>query len=268
MASQEKQDQVAHNSEHKYGDLNAAWQAQSDQDDNWGLPVKKLSKERISQLNAQARRESRLLPFFLLPLSLVVVVCSALWGLILAWNLNPAELEEYMKLVELSGSYHDLFGASTSAVVLNFSISALAGCLCYLLPCFVAHFVAFGRELLLERYEGSSALQNSYFARFFLMRAIWSEVCKFACMFILLGLCFKHSIASQGVIICSFSALILLSIVYSIARMVTRSHLSPEAAAALAAASCRQQEAQQSQQVQHSATSSSEQKEQAISHKD
>lgn len=231
-------------STHKYGDRNASWQEQSAQDDNWGLPAKKLSAERIAQLNAQARREGRLPPLYLLPQSFVVMLIAALYGLYQTWDLNPEVLEERMVLAEYCGSSVEVFGASLASVALNYSCAALAGCLSYILPCFVAHFVNFGHDLLGKELgtasNESTALASSvrlYRARMVLMRTIWAEVCKFASMFVLLGLFFKYNPAAQSVIICSFAALIVLSSLFSIVRMLMRQgRLSPEGAAALAAA--------------------------------
>ena len=129
---------------HRYGDRNSSWQEQIDRDNNWGLPVKKLSPQRISQLNRQAQAEVRLPPFMLFPLSLVVMVCAVGVGLWQAWGLDPNDVDERMRLVEIWGPVTEMFGASIASVAFQFAFSFFVGCLGYFIPCFIATFFAFG----------------------------------------------------------------------------------------------------------------------------
>ena len=218
---------------HRYGDRNSSWQEQIDRDNNWGLPVKKLSPQRISQLNRQAQAEVRLPPFMLFPLSLVVMVCAVGVGLWQAWGLDPNDVDERMRLVEFCGSSIEMFGASIASVALHYAYSSLAGCLGYLIPCFIAHFVAFGHDALLNLR--SDLYQNK--PPLFFMQTIWSEICKFASMVVILGIFFKFTSASNPIIVCSFIALIVLTMIVTLIRAIRTSRLSAEAIAALTAAS-------------------------------
>ena len=195
---------------HRYGDRNSSWQEQIDRDNNWELPVKKLSPQRISQLNRQAQAEVRLPPFMLFPLSLVVVVCAVCVGLWQAWDLDPNDVDERMELAKFCGT-----------------------CLGYLLPCFIAHFVAFGHDALLNLR--SDLYQNK--PPLFFMQTIWAEICKFASMVVILGIFFKFTSASNPIIVCSFIALIVLTMIVTLIRAIRTSRLSAEAIAALTAAS-------------------------------
>ncbi len=232
-AQDSKASQQASEPIHRYGDRNSSWQAQSDSDNNWGLPVKKLSPQRISQLNRQAQAEVRLPPFMLFPLSLVVMVCAVGVGLWQAWGLDPNDVDERMRLVEFCGSSIEMFGASIASVALHYAYSSLAGCLGYLIPCFIAHFVAFGHDALLNLR--SDLYQNK--PPLFFMQTIWSEICKFASMVVILGIFFKFTSASNPIIVCSFIALIVLTMIVTLIRAIRTSRLSAEAIAALTAAS-------------------------------
>ena len=218
---------------HRYGDRNSSWQAQSDSDNNWGLPVKNLSPQRIAQLNRQAQAEVRLPPFMLFPLSLVVMVCAVCIGVWQAWDLDPNDVDERMELAKFCGTSIEMFGASLMSVAFNYAYSSLAGCLGYLLPCFIAHFVAFGHDALLNLR--SDLYQNK--PPLFFMQTIWAEICKFASMVVILGIFFKFTSASNPIIVCSFIALIVLTMIVTLIRAIRASYLSPEAIAALSAAS-------------------------------
>ena len=218
---------------HRYGDRNSSWQAQSDSDNNWGLPVKNLSPQRIALLNRQAQAEVRLPPFMLFPLSLVVMACAVCIGLWQAWDLDPNDVDERMELAKFCGTSIEMFGASLMSVAFNYAYSSLAGCLGYLLPCFIAHFVAFGHDALLNLR--SDLYQNK--PPLFFMQTIWAEICKFVSMVVILGISFKFTSASNPIIVCSFIALIVLTMIVTLIRAIRASYFSPEAIAALSAAS-------------------------------
>ena len=232
-AQDSKASQQASEPIHRYGDRNSSWQAQSDSDNNWGLPVKNLSPQRIAQLNRQAQAEVRLPPFMLFPLSLVVMVCAVCIGVWQAWDLDPNDVDERMELAKFCGTSIEMFGASLMSVAFNYAYSSLAGCLGYLLPCFIAHFVAFGHDALLNLR--SDLYQNK--PPLFFMQTIWAEFCKFASMVVILGIFFKFTSASNPIIVCSFIALIVLTMIVTLIRAIRASYLSPEAIAALSAAS-------------------------------
>lgn len=232
-AQASKASQQASEPIHRYGDRNSSWQAQSDSDNNWGLPVKNLSPQRIAQLNRQAQAEVRLPPFMLFPLSLVVMVCAVCIGVWQAWDLDPNDVDERMELAKFCGTSIEMFGASLMSVAFNYAYSSLAGCLGYLLPCFIAHFVAFGHDALLNLR--SDLYQNK--PPLFFMQTIWAEICKFASMVVLLGIFFKFPSTSNPIIVCSFIALIVLTMIVTLIRAIRASYLSPEAIAALSAAS-------------------------------
>ena len=232
-AQDSKASQQASEPIHRYGDRNSSWQAQSDSDNNWGLPVKNLSPQRIAQLNRQAQAEVRLPPFMLFPLSLVVMVCAVCIGVWQAWDLDPNDVDERMELAKFCGTSIEMFGASLMSVAFNYAYSSLAGCLGYLLPCFIAHFVAFGHDALLNLR--SDLYQNK--PPLFFMQTIWAEICKFASMVVLLGIFFKFPSTSNPIIVCSFIALIVLTMIVTLIRAIRASYLSPEAIAALSAAS-------------------------------
>ena len=232
-AQDSKASQQASEPIHRYGDRNSSWQAQSDSDNNWGLPVKNLSPQRIAQLNRQAQAEVRLPPFMLFPLSLVVMVCAVCIGVWQAWDLDPNDVDERMELAKFCGTSIEMFGASLMSVAFNYAYSSLAGCLGYLLPCFIAHFVAFGHDALLNLR--SDLYQNK--PPLFFMQTIWAEICKFASMVVILGIFFKFTSASNPIIVCSFIALIVLTMIVTLIRAIRAAYFSPEAIAALSAAS-------------------------------
>lgn len=232
-AQASKASQQASEPIHRYGDRNSSWQAQSDSDNNWGLPVKNLSPQRIALLNRQAQAEVRLPPFMLFPLSLVVMVCAVCIGVWQAWDLDPNDVDERMELAKFCGTSIEMFGASLMSVAFNYAYSSLAGCLGYLLPCFIAHFVAFGHDALLNLR--SDLYQNK--PPLFFMQTIWAEICKFASMVVILGIFFKFTSASNPIIVCSFIALIVLTMIVTLIRAIRASYFSPEAIAALSAAS-------------------------------
>ena len=220
-AQDSKASQQASEPIHRYGDRNSSWQAQSDSDNNWGLPVKNLSPQRIAQLNRQAQAEVRLPPFMLFPLSLVVMVCAVCIGVWQAWDLDPNDVDERMELAKFCGTSIEMFGASLMSVAFNYAYSSLAG------------FVAFGHDALLNLR--SDLYQNK--PPLFFMQTIWAEICKFASMVVILGIFFKFTSASNPIIVCSFIALIVLTMIVTLIRAIRASYLSPEAIAALSAAS-------------------------------
>ena len=56
-------------------------------------------------------------------------------------------------------------------------------------------------------------------------------------MVVILGIFFKFTSASNPIIVCSFIALIVLTMIVTLIRAIRASYLSPEAIAALSAAS-------------------------------
>ena len=117
-AQASKASQQASEPIHRYGDRNSSWQAQSDSDNNWGLPVKNLSPQRIAQLNRQAQAEVRLPPFMLFPLSLVVMVCAVCIGVWQAWDLDPNDVDERMELAKFCGTSIEMFASWLSGTML------------------------------------------------------------------------------------------------------------------------------------------------------
>ena len=203
----------------RYGDRNASWEQQDAADDNWGIKPKKLDPQHIAELNAQALKAVRVPLRSQLPVLIVLVCLFGMVGATRAYGLDSSDPQQLEALTALCGVIGTrLAGISTMGAVLNYALSALGGCLAYMLPCMLAHFSTISRQRLQERFSGNaqqieqSQQQARREATHFFVQALKGELFKFVFMVIILGLCFKQQLLGW-VTVCSFVLLVVVTMV-------------------------------------------------------
>lgn len=171
---------------------------------------------------AQAQMEESLIPRMLLPLALLVLIGAIVVAIIKAWGLDPLVDKDLQLLTQYSGAAADFFGANLLGVVANYAYGASVGCLCYILPYWFAYLIAFVYPMLLwkpfdininviirSRNLGVPSLFDNLRAEFY----------KFVTMAVMMGLCFKYGSMPKDVLICSYVALIVLTVFWGVWRM-------------------------------------------------
>ena len=203
----------------RYGDRNASWEQQDAADDNWGVKPQKLDPKHVAELNAQALKAVRVPLRAQLPVLILLVCFFGMVGATRAYGLDISDQQQLEDLTALCGVFGArLAGVSTMGAVLNYALSALGGCLAYLLPCMLAHFSTLSRQRIQESLSGNvqqrpqSQQEARREATHFFVQALKGELFKFVLMVIILGLCFKQQLLGW-VTVCSFVLLVVVSMV-------------------------------------------------------
>lgn len=188
--------------------------------DDWGVPVQKVTDEQIYRLNGQSYTEIRVMLFTIVLLVLLVLSGAILVGLIKVWRLDLLVDEDLQQLINYSGVAANYFGLNAFSVAINYAYGAGAGCLCYILPYWLAYYMTFYYSMMWKKSDVilNNNNNNRDTAISSLLNIFKAEFYKFATMFVMLSLCFKFGSMPKDVMICSFVALIVLIMFFALLR--------------------------------------------------